>query len=105
MHDIEARKSGYPSTQGGLGQVLKICIAYTIDPAYEAEVRDYLDYREKVPRHCIFLLWLFTTLKDGYTMETIDIYEIDGGTESILIHGAFVGGLLYSTHLLQRPDL
>ncbi|GLB36826.1 putative catalyzes the cleavage of glutathione into 5-oxo-L- proline and a Cys-Gly dipeptide [Lyophyllum shimeji] len=53
-------------------------IAYTIDPAYEAEVRDYLDYREK----------------DGYTMEVIDIYGMDddddggGGHEKVIIHGA-----------------
>ncbi|KAF8883822.1 ChaC-like protein [Infundibulicybe gibba] len=50
-------------------------IAYTIDPVFEAEVREYLDYREK----------------DGYTMETLDIYGIDQttGTERVLIHGAF----------------
>ncbi|KAF8055622.1 ChaC-like protein [Lyophyllum atratum] len=48
-------------------------IAYTIDPAYESEVRDYLDYREK----------------DGYTMETLDIYGMDGKEETVIIHGAF----------------
>ncbi|KAF9463169.1 ChaC-like protein [Collybia nuda] len=47
-------------------------IAYTIDPIYEAEVRDYLDYREK----------------DGYTMETLDIYGMDDGVEKVIIHGA-----------------
>ena len=26
-------------------------VAYTIDPEYESEVRDYLDYREKVGCH------------------------------------------------------
>ncbi|KNZ82124.1 Cation transport regulator-like protein [Termitomyces sp. J132] len=45
-------------------------IAYTIDPVYEAEVRDYLDYREK----------------DGYTMETLDIYGMNGNEETIIIH-------------------
>ncbi|PBK84862.1 ChaC-like protein [Armillaria gallica] len=53
-------------------------IAYTIDPAYESEVRDYLDYREK----------------DGYTMETIDIHGIDsadGKTDKVIIHGCYVG--------------
>ncbi|KAG5640681.1 hypothetical protein DXG03_007545, partial [Asterophora parasitica] len=45
-------------------------IAYTIDPAYEAEVRDYLDYREK----------------DGYTLETLDIYGTNGDKEEVIIH-------------------
>ncbi|KAL1709311.1 ChaC-like protein [Schizophyllum commune] len=44
-------------------------IAYTIDPAYESEVRDYLDYREK----------------DGYSLETIDIYGIVDGKEKVII--------------------
>ncbi|KAL1675305.1 ChaC-like protein [Schizophyllum commune] len=44
-------------------------IAYTIDPAYESEVRDYLDYREK----------------DGYTLETIDIYGIVDGKDEVII--------------------
>ncbi|KJA20885.1 hypothetical protein HYPSUDRAFT_203470 [Hypholoma sublateritium FD-334 SS-4] len=49
-------------------------IAYTIDPVYEAEVRDYLDYREK----------------DGYTMETLDIYGLDtAGAETTLIRNAY----------------
>uniref|UniRef100_D8QKC4 glutathione-specific gamma-glutamylcyclotransferase n=1 Tax=Schizophyllum commune (strain H4-8 / FGSC 9210) TaxID=578458 RepID=D8QKC4_SCHCM len=47
-------------------------IAYTIDPAYESEVRDYLDYREK----------------DGYTLETIDIYGIVDGKEEVIIPNA-----------------
>jgi len=49
-------------------------IAYTIDPVYEAEVRDYLDYREK----------------DGYTMETLDVHGIDAeGVECVIIRNAF----------------
>ncbi|KAF9527883.1 ChaC-like protein [Crepidotus variabilis] len=49
-------------------------VAYTIDPAYEAEVRDYLDYREK----------------DGYTMETLDIYGTESdGKEMVLIESAY----------------
>ncbi|KAJ3566705.1 hypothetical protein NP233_g6829 [Leucocoprinus birnbaumii] len=38
-------------------------VAYTIDPAYEAE--------------------------DGYTMETLDIYGIVDGQEQVIIHNAF----------------
>ncbi|KAK0475260.1 ChaC-like protein [Armillaria novae-zelandiae] len=51
-------------------------IAYTIDPAYESEVRDYLDYREK----------------DGYTMETINIHSLDSTDDKadrVIIHGAY----------------
>jgi len=48
-------------------------IAYTIDPAFEVEVRAYLDYREK----------------DGYTLETLDIYGIVDGHEKVNIAGAF----------------
>jgi len=47
-------------------------VAYTIDPAYAAEVRDYLDYREK----------------DGYTMEEVDIHGVENGQEKLLIHKA-----------------
>ncbi|KXN80740.1 Cation transport regulator-like protein [Leucoagaricus sp. SymC.cos] len=53
-------------------------IAYTIDPVYEAEVRDYLvqlDYREK----------------DGYTMETLDIYGFVDGKEQVIIQNCYVG--------------
>ncbi|KAF9475343.1 ChaC-like protein [Pholiota conissans] len=49
-------------------------ISYTIDPAYEAEVRDYLDYREK----------------DGYTMEILDIHGIDdNGVHTVIIRDAY----------------
>ncbi|KAF8841389.1 ChaC-like protein [Paxillus ammoniavirescens] len=48
-------------------------IAYTIDPLYVSEVRDYLDHREK----------------DGYTLETLDIYTIEHGMEKVIIHNAF----------------
>ncbi|KAF9491623.1 ChaC-like protein [Pleurotus eryngii] len=50
-------------------------IAYTIDPVYVAEVRDYLDYREK----------------DGYTMETLDVYAIEDAQEKVAIHNCYVG--------------
>ncbi|KAH7884081.1 ChaC-like protein [Phlebopus sp. FC_14] len=48
-------------------------IAYTIDPLYVSEVREYLDYREK----------------DGYTLETLDIYTIEDGAEKVIIHNAY----------------
>ncbi|KAJ7080974.1 ChaC-like protein [Mycena belliarum] len=48
-------------------------VAYTIDSEYEADVRAYLDYREK----------------DGYTMETIPIYGIVDGVEAVIIQSAY----------------
>jgi len=48
-------------------------VAYEIDPDYAAEVRDYLDYREK----------------DGYTLEEIDIYGYEHGQENVVFHGAY----------------
>lgn len=29
----------------------------------------------------------YPSVQDGYTMETIDIYGIEGGIEKIIIHG------------------
>ncbi|KZT65983.1 ChaC-like protein [Daedalea quercina L-15889] len=48
-------------------------VAYTIDPEYESEVRDYLDYREK----------------DGYSLEQLDIWGIVDGREQVVFHNAF----------------
>ncbi|KAI6020941.1 ChaC-like protein [Pisolithus microcarpus] len=48
-------------------------IAYTINPLYESEVRDYLDYREK----------------DGYTLEMLDVYTIEDGIEKVVVHNAY----------------
>ncbi|KAI5986414.1 ChaC-like protein [Pisolithus albus] len=48
-------------------------IAYTINPLYESEVRDYLDYREK----------------DGYTLEMLDVYTIEDGIEKVIVHNAY----------------
>ncbi|KAH9927162.1 ChaC-like protein [Epithele typhae] len=48
-------------------------VAYTIDPAYESEVRDYLDYREK----------------DGYTLEGVDVHGIVDGHEHIVLPKTF----------------
>ncbi|KAH8827897.1 ChaC-like protein [Flagelloscypha sp. PMI_526] len=48
-------------------------VAFTIDPAFEEEVRDYLEYREK----------------DGYTKETIDIWGVSvTGEDIVVVHGA-----------------
>ncbi|KAJ7735550.1 ChaC-like protein [Mycena maculata] len=48
-------------------------IAYTIDPDFEADVRAYLDYREK----------------DGYTMEIMPIYGVVDGAETVIIPNAY----------------
>ncbi|THH27955.1 hypothetical protein EUX98_g6229 [Antrodiella citrinella] len=48
-------------------------VAYTIDPRYHSEVREYLDYREK----------------DGYTLEELDIYGVEDGKEIVLRHNAY----------------
>ncbi|KIY50060.1 ChaC-like protein [Fistulina hepatica ATCC 64428] len=53
-------------------------VAYTIDPAYEAEVRDYLG------KQCL-------SNQDGYTLETVDIYGIVDGREQVIIHNCYVG--------------
>ncbi|KAI0286417.1 ChaC-like protein [Russula brevipes] len=48
-------------------------LAFTIDPAHAAEVRAYLDYREK----------------DGYTLERVDVYGlVDGAHDAVVIPGA-----------------
>ncbi|KAI0297521.1 ChaC-like protein [Multifurca ochricompacta] len=47
-------------------------VAFTIDPAHAAEVRAYLDYREK----------------DGYTLERVDVYGLVDGQETIVMPGA-----------------
>ncbi|KAF8588518.1 ChaC-like protein [Ramaria rubella] len=44
-------------------------IAYTIDPEYEVEVRNYLDYREK----------------DGYTINFTDVYAVVDGREQVVV--------------------
>ncbi|KAL5534764.1 hypothetical protein ACEPAG_1228 [Sanghuangporus baumii] len=46
-------------------------IAYTIDPQHDEVVREYLDYREK----------------DGYTVESVDVYDVEDGQEKVVIHG------------------
>jgi len=49
-------------------------IAYTIDPAYAAEVRDYLDYREK----------------NGYTIQYTDVHGFENDVEVVVEKGATV---------------
>lgn len=49
-------------------------VAYTIDPVYAREVRDYLDYREK----------------DGYTIHHVDVYDSKDGMETIVVPQATV---------------
>jgi len=59
-------------------------IAYTIDPLHQADVRKYLDYREK----------------DGYTLETLDIYgKGHDGLDTVIIHKAFCYLIRYSIPL------
>ncbi|PAV21672.1 cation transport regulator [Pyrrhoderma noxium] len=50
-------------------------IAYTIDPAHDEVVRQYLDHREK----------------DGYTVELVDIHSVHDGQEQVVISGTYVG--------------
>jgi len=47
-------------------------VAFTIDPVHVAEVRAYLDYREK----------------DGYTLERVDVHGGSEAAPSVLVHGA-----------------
>ncbi|PVF97548.1 ChaC-like protein [Serendipita vermifera] len=49
-------------------------VAYTIDPIYAKEVKEYLDYREK----------------DGYTIHKVDVYGIKDGTEFVAVSQATV---------------
>ncbi|KAJ3804901.1 ChaC-like protein [Lentinula lateritia] len=55
-------------------------IAYTIDPKYEKEVREYLGG---------FILPISMS-SDGYTLETVDVWGINSnGQETIVLHGVF----------------
>ncbi|KAH6903404.1 hypothetical protein BKA70DRAFT_1566641 [Coprinopsis sp. MPI-PUGE-AT-0042] len=63
-------------------------VAYTIHPVYVVEVRDYLDYREK----------------DGYMLETLDIYNVDAnGDDRVVIYN--VGLRTQSCFLRSIADL
>jgi len=55
-------------------------VAYTIDPAYASEVRDYLDYREK----------------NGYTIQHTDVHGFKDGVEIVVESEATV--------YVGRPD-
>ncbi|KAI5989467.1 ChaC-like protein [Pisolithus marmoratus] len=63
-------------------------IAYTINPLYESEVRDYLDYREK----------------DGYTLETLDVYTIEDGIENVVVHNVYNPSFVGSEPLAALAD-
>jgi hypothetical protein len=96
-----------------------IGIAYTIDPAYEAEVRDYLGKSRTLHLHTALNLPLQNRLsrkgyitpvtgrlvlissQDGYTMESLDIYGIVDGKEQIVIQN--VRYLLSSLSFNSRP--
>ncbi len=66
-------------------------IAYTIDPLYESEVRDYLgtlsidSFHPSDPRINTFIISDYRE-KDGYTLEEIDIYGVQDGKEVIVHH-------------------
>jgi len=49
-------------------------IAYNIDPVYEDEVREYLDIREK----------------NGYTVDSVDIWGVVDGVEKVVVPKATV---------------
>ena len=64
-------------------------VAYTIDPEYESEVRDYLDYREKVECCSTLvanLLRRTPCAQDGYSLEQLDIWGIVDGHEQVVFH-------------------
>ncbi|KAF9235847.1 ChaC-like protein [Melanogaster broomeanus] len=73
--DRFSASDAFPDEDVVWGDTVITGVAYTIDPLHVAEVRDYLDYREK----------------DGYTLETLDIYTIEDGIETVLIHNCYVG--------------
>ncbi|KAL5495798.1 hypothetical protein ACEPAI_1262 [Sanghuangporus weigelae] len=65
-------------------------IAYTIDPQHDEVVREYLDYREK----------------DGYTVESVDVYDVEDGQEKVVIHGVIVRSSPFEyLHLIIKADL
>ncbi|KAI5118661.1 hypothetical protein M0805_001034 [Coniferiporia weirii] len=50
-------------------------VAHTIDPVKAEEVREYLDHREK----------------DGYSVESADVYGVVDGKETVVIERVYVG--------------
>ena len=57
-------------------------VAYRIDPAYVAEVRAYLDHREK----------------DGYSCQTVDVINIHDGVERTVVKAVRVTLLTGELH-------
>ncbi|KAK0479075.1 ChaC-like protein-domain-containing protein [Armillaria luteobubalina] len=63
-------------------------IAYTIDPAYESEVRDYLG-----PDTAFSYLKVNPSDEDGHALDTIDVYGVnsaDSKADKVIIQGAYV---------------
>ena len=71
--------------------LMGVGVAYTINPLYESEVRDYLGALE--PRLLVNSIMSWCSPKppdyrekDGYTLEEIDIYGVKDGEEVIVSH-------------------
>ena len=85
-------------------------VAFTIDPAHVAEVREYLGTlfyhlsglwlttgHLRRPGDSAFLLHLLLApwfnMGQDYTLETLDVYTRENGTERVIIHQVNVRGL------------
>ena len=77
---------------GSLFIACSIGIAYTIDPAYAAEVREYLGEYIMVLSTFLYvsIILMITTVdyreKDGYTIEHVDVYGIIDDMEKVVVH-------------------
>ena len=79
-------------THGSLFIACSVGIVYTIDPAYAAEVREYLGEYIIVLFTFLFVLIILMIVavdyreKDGYTIEHVDVYGIVDDTEKVVVH-------------------